>query len=193
MLSIGVVFGINFHLLFTKMTVSVKLMNLNIWNHFLVIPQKWTISGLSPSSGNYKETIDLLKQRYGNTQVLINFFIKKFVQLSAVQNSNNVECSTLFYDQIETSVRNLKTLGVEINSYGSLLIPLLTEKLPDDMCLRIARKFDNDVCKLSEIVNLVKNQLEAKERFSFMLFHASDQYQDHATAHYLLRVVRNIK
>ena len=113
--------------------------------------------------------------------------MKKFVQLPAVQNSNNVECLRLFYDQVETSVRNLKTLGVEINTYGSLLIPLLTEKLPDDLRLRIARKFDNDVWELSEVLNLVKNELEAKERSSFMLSHTSDQYQDHTTAALLVK------
>ena len=67
--------------------------------------------------------------------------MKGFFQLPAVQNSNNVVCLRLFYDQVETSVR---TLGAEINTYGSLLIPLWTEKLSDDLCLRIARKLDND-------------------------------------------------
>ena len=141
---------------------------------FLCDSAKLTISGLSLSSENYKEAIDLLKQCYGNTQVLINAFVKKFVQLPAVQNSNNVECLRLFYDQVETSVQNLKTLGVEISTYDSLLIPLLTEKLSNDLRLRIARKFNNDVWELSEILNLVNNDLEAKERSSFMLSHTSD-------------------
>ena len=100
---------------------------------------KLTISGLSLPSENYKEAIDLLKQCYGNTQVLISDFMKKFVQLPAVQNSKNLECLRLFYDQVETSAWNLKASGVEINVYSSLLIPLLTEKLPDDLRLRIAR------------------------------------------------------
>ena len=143
---------------------------------FLHDSGKLTISGLSLSWENYKEAIDLLKQRYGNTQVLINAFVKVFFQLPAVQNSSNVQCLRFFYDQVEASVRNLKTLGVEINTYGSLLIPLWTEKLPDDLRLRIARKLDNDVWELSEILNLVKNELEAKERSSFMLSHTSDQY-----------------
>ena len=55
--------------------------------------------------------------------------MKKFVQLPAVQNSNNVKWLRLFYDQVETSVRNLKTLRVEINTFGSLLIPLLTRSV----------------------------------------------------------------
>ena len=101
---------------------------------------KLTVSGLSLSSENYKDATDLLKQCYGNTQVLINAFMKKSVQLPAVQNSNNVECLRLFYYHVETSVRNLKTLGVEINTYGSLLILLLTKRPPDDLRLRIAQK-----------------------------------------------------
>ena len=97
-------------------------------------------------SENFKEAIDLLKQHYENTQIfLINAFMKIFLQLTAVENSNNVECLRLFCNQIETSVQNLKTLGVEINTCGSLLRPLLTEKPPDDLHLRLARKFDNDV------------------------------------------------
>ena len=81
---------------------------------FLCDSAKSTISGLSLSPENYIEAIDLLKQSYGNSEVWINAFMKKFVQLPIVQNPNNVECLGLFYDQIETSVRNLKTLGLEV-------------------------------------------------------------------------------
>ena len=95
--------------------------------------------------------------------------MKKFVQLPIVQNPNNVECLGLFYDQIETSVRNLKTLGLEVTTCGSLLIPLLTEKRLDDLRLRIARKFNNDVWELSEILNSVKNELEVKEIYPIPL------------------------
>ena len=37
---------------------------------FLCDSVKLTISGLSLSSENYREAIDLLKQHYGNTQIL---------------------------------------------------------------------------------------------------------------------------
>ena len=136
---------------------------------FLCDSAKSTISGLSLSPENYIEAIDLLKQSYGNSEVWINAFMKKFVQLPIVQNPNNVECLGLFYDQIETSVWNLKTLGLEVTTCGSLLIPLLTEKRPDDLRLRIARKFNNDVWELSEILNSVKNELEVKEIYPIPL------------------------
>ena len=34
-----------------------------------------------------------------------------------------------FFDQIESSIRNLKSIKAEVNSYGSLFVPLLNEKL----------------------------------------------------------------
>ena len=69
---------------------------------FLSDSTKLTISKLSLSSENYKVAIDdLLKQRYGNTLVLINAFMVKFVKLPAVENCRNVKCFRLFYDQVE--------------------------------------------------------------------------------------------
>ena len=58
----------------------------------------------------------------------------KFFKIPAVENSNNIGCL-----RVETSVQNfVKTLGVEINTYSSLLIPLLIDQLPEDLRLRIA-------------------------------------------------------
>ena len=47
------------------------------------------------------------------------------------------------------------------------------------MAASVARKFDNDM-ELSEILNFVKNKVEAKER-SFRLSHPSNQYADYMT------------
>ena len=76
--------------------------------------------------------------------------MKNVVRLPAVKNSKNEECLRLFYDHVETGIRYVKTLGVEINTYG----PLLTDKRPDDLHLRKSRKYVNGVWKLSDILNL---------------------------------------
>lgn len=72
--------------------------------------------------------------------------MKNVVRLPAVKNSKNEEYLRLFYDLVETGVRYLKTLGVEINAY--------TDKRPDDLRLRKSRKYVNGVWKLSDILNL---------------------------------------
>ena len=77
--------------------------------------------------------------------------MKKFVKLQALENSKNIERLRFFYDPVEVSVWKLKTLGVEINTCGSLLIYLITEKFSGDLRLRIDRK----IWEFSENQNLV--------------------------------------
>ena len=71
-----------------------------------------TISGLTLSSQNYSEAIDLLKYRYGNPQTLINSYMEQFVNLETVTKSNDVIRLRKFFNKVENSMRNLRSLGV---------------------------------------------------------------------------------
>ena len=86
------------------------------------------IYGLSLNSANCKKAIDILQQRYGNTQVLTSAHMIKFVQLAKIKSSSDVKGLRNMYHQIEISVRNLKSLDIDINTFGSLLVPLLNDK-----------------------------------------------------------------
>ena len=83
----------------------------------------------------------LSEKRYGNAQVLISAFMTKFVQLSKKRYSSGISNLHKIYDGVEFSVRNLKSLKDETSSYGSLLVPLLNEKLPNDIRFNLAREF----------------------------------------------------
>ena len=69
------------------------------------------ISGLSLNSANYKEAIDILQQRYGNTQVLISAHMTKFVQLPKIKSSSDVKGLRNIYQQIEIKCSKLKITG----------------------------------------------------------------------------------
>ena len=97
------------------------------------------ISGLTLTSENYKEAVYLLRQRYANPQVLIRAHMKKFVSLNNVKSVHDVKGLRKLFDTVESSIRNLKTLKIEVNSYGSLLVPLLNAKLPKELSLQVAR------------------------------------------------------
>ena len=64
--------------------------------------------------------------------------MKKLVFISQVKNPNDVLNFLKLLDQVESSVRNPKSLEIETNSYRQLLVSLLNEKLPNDLRLRIA-------------------------------------------------------
>ena len=55
---------------------------------FLCDSANVTMSGLSLSASNYVEAIESLKDRYGNSQVLISGYMKKFVLLPKIKNEN---------------------------------------------------------------------------------------------------------
>ena len=97
---------------------------------FLCESVQASINELSLSSSNYNEAVELLKQIYGNTQMLINAHMKKFVQLPVIKNNNDINGLKLLYDQIESSVRNLKSLNVGSSGYGTLLVQLINDKRP---------------------------------------------------------------
>ena len=94
----------------------------------------------------------------------------KFVGLPRIRSSNDVSDLRKIYDEVEFSVRNLKSLKVETISYGSLLAPLLNEKLPNDIHLSLARKFKDGLWKLDDMLIFLKAEIEAKEPSIFVRF-----------------------
>ena len=87
------------------------------------------IFGLSLTVQNYKKAVNILKERYANPQVIISAHMESLVKLPAVRDVNNVTSLRKIYDRVESSIRDLKSVGINPDSYGSLLTPLLTEKL----------------------------------------------------------------
>ena len=121
-----------------------------------------TISGLTLSSQNYSEAIDLLKYRYGNPQTLINSYMEQFVNLETVTKSNDVIRLRKLFNKVENSLRNLRSLGVDSDKYGKFLVPVLNLKLSPDMCTLFARKFNGKVWNLDEILETFRRELEKK-------------------------------
>ena len=122
------------------------------------------ISGLTLTAENYDKAVKILEERFGNTQILISFFMQQFVPLPKIKSANDISGLRKLFDRVENSVRNLKTLSVEPETYGSLLVPLINEKLPNDMKLLIARQFNSVVWSLSKMLQYLKKETEAKER-----------------------------
>ena len=68
------------------------------------------------------------------------------------------------YYQVESSIRNVKSLQIDASGYGALPVPLLIEKLPFSLWGNIATKIENDIWELPGMLKSLKSDLEAKER-----------------------------
>lgn len=48
----------------------------------------------------------------------------------------------MFHNHVDNCIRNLKSLKLDTTRYGSLLIPILKDRLPDEVTMIISRKFE---------------------------------------------------
>ena len=90
------------------------------------------IKGLSLTSANYQKAVEILKERYGNKQILISSYMDVLVKLPKGDNIEDTDKLRKIYNSLEMSVRNLADLGVVITSYGALLISIIFDRIPTE-------------------------------------------------------------
>ena len=71
------------------------------------------IAGLTLSSANYKEAIDILKKRFGDRQIIISRHMDVLLNLAAVTQDSDLKGLRRLYNDVEANMGSLKALGVE--------------------------------------------------------------------------------
>ena len=73
-----------------------------------------------------------------------------------------------FDDTVETHCWGLKALGIESSSYGTVLVNILLQRLPDEIKLIISRKMNevsgDDNWNLDTLLDILKTEVEAREK-----------------------------
>ena len=59
------------------------------------------------------------------------------LKVGAVTSCHDVRALRRLYDLISSHIRSLKSLGVNSDSYGTLLSPVLLSRLPPEMQLNV--------------------------------------------------------
>ena len=93
-----------------------------------------SIQGLSLSEANYTAAMEILKERFGRTQAIILAHMESLLQLP-VCAGDRLSHLRLVYYKIKVNVRELESLGVRAEQYGSFLIPIIMAKLPSEVRL----------------------------------------------------------
>ena len=139
-----------------------KVDKFNYLNSVLEGPALRAIQGLTLTGANYDAAIDILKDRFGRTQQIITAHMDELLKISGC-TGDRLTSLRFVYDKIRAHVRGLATLGVSSEQYGSLLIPIIMSKMPNDIRLEIARKAKNDVWQIEELLDTIKLEVEARE------------------------------
>lgn len=121
-----------------------------------------SIQGLSLTEDNYQAAVDLLNQRFGNQQQIISAHMDELLKIPVCSNDKSSQLRFV-YDKISVSVRGLEALGVNSSQYGSLLIPIIMSKLPSQIRLQIARNTADEVWKITDLLEVMRKEVEARE------------------------------
>ena len=143
---------------------SVSLTNVEKFNYlrsFLVDEALHCISGLPLTNDNYENALKLLKDRYGNNQIIISAHMNALVKLPKVRN-NDIRGLRKFYDDIESNIRSLSSLGIETIAHGTLIATLILEKFPQEIKLIVAINV-KESWELTKILDIVNQKLGARE------------------------------
>ena len=95
------------------------------------------ISSFKITNENYKTSVNLLKERYNNKQLIVFSHMTNLLNLPQLTSSDNVNNLRKIYDTIETQVRSLENFDIQSKMYGPLLIPLLLSKVSSKLSLII--------------------------------------------------------
>ena len=130
----------------------------------LIGPALEAISGLALSTANYKQAVDILHKRFGNKQVIISKHMDYLMNLEPVSSDRHLRDLRKLYDSTESHIRSLKSLGIEANTYGALLSPVLLAKLPPDLRLIVSRKVSDSDLNMDALLETFELELTARER-----------------------------
>ncbi|XP_070554752.1 uncharacterized protein [Ptychodera flava] len=118
-----------------------------------------TISGLALTNSNYDHALELLIERYGQNHLIIDAHMTALWQIP--QPTSDINSLRLFYDTLESHIRGLQSLGKEENAYGELLIPMIRDKLPNNIRKQIARDHGNKAWTLPELRKAILREIDA--------------------------------
>ena len=126
------------------------------------------IEGLAITDGNFDDALEILENRFGNKQLIVNSHMEALVGVPGVHDADDAKALRELYDKIEIQLRSLKVLDVDPETHGLLVIPVLKRKLPSEINLLLSRKFDSseDLWKIEDMMKELKREVEARERSS---------------------------
>ena len=128
------------------------------------------VAGLTPSSGNYKHAIDIIKERFGKRVLIISSHMDSILKIPWLTEGDTTQKLRRAYDNLETHIKCLQSLGIESQQYGCLLVPVILNHLPNELKLLVSRKFDTskDIWELDELLKILKEEIEARERSGYV-------------------------
>ena len=124
------------------------------------------IEGFTLTNENYTKALSLLEERYNNKQAIISSHMNELLKMKKIQNNNVTEIRKL-HDGVESHIRSLSSMGIKDENFGSLLAPVIMERLPDKFRHDVSRGLkDEPLWNLTKLLEIIKEELKVLENCS---------------------------
>ena len=124
---------------------------------------KATIDGLALTVANYESAKKLLINRYGGKEKIIFNHVQDLLALSVVHQPT-VKQLWEFYDKLQIHIRSLQSLGIEGETYGVILTPVVLSRLPTELRMEWARSGENHESDLKHLMEFLEKEVQRRER-----------------------------
>ena len=123
------------------------------------------VAGFPLSDANYSHSVEILKERFGQTQKIANAHMQGLLNLPTPRNT--LADLRTFYNSIESHIRGLSSIGITPESYGALLIPVALGKLPAEVRCNLAREQNKSDWNMDELREALLREIRILEQGVF--------------------------
>ena len=123
------------------------------------------VAGFPLTDANYSHLVEILKERFGQTQKIVNAHMQSLLNLPTPRNT--LTDLRALYDSIENHIRGLSSLEITPDSYGALLIPITLGKLPADVRRNLAREQNKSDWNIEELREALLREIRILEQGVF--------------------------
>ena len=100
---------------------------------YLEEPAKSVVTGFSLTDADYDAAVELLMKRYAKPGVIKRAHINQLLTLAPFYEETSVERLRNLRDQIETHFHALEAQSVDKESYSTVVVPVLMNKIPQSI------------------------------------------------------------
>ncbi|KAJ8915580.1 hypothetical protein NQ315_012465 [Exocentrus adspersus] len=98
------------------------------------------VDSFPPVPENYKKIVDCLCSPFGREDLQIEVYVRELLRL-VLNRASSGNCSvSVLYDEIESQLWSLETLGITSDKYAAMLYPLIESCLPENL-IRVYQRF----------------------------------------------------
>ncbi|GFV11469.1 uncharacterized protein TNCV_1695931 [Trichonephila clavipes] len=111
-----------------------------------------------------------LKARFGREELLVEYYVRELLTL-VVKNATKSKLSiTQLYDEIESHLRSLDSIGMTSDKYSAMLFPLVESCIPEDILRVWLRNSVSEEksysARLTQLLNFLRAEVEGEKRIT---------------------------